>query len=231
MNRLWHVPGILVALLVVGAPLAAWLGAGPAAFYPFMIGVLIGLVSTITLAGAAAFASTTGREWRSAAVRATVAPLVLTLTVLAIGGMPGGHPIHDVTTDLEDTLRFTPDVAALEALPMPRQDVLAIQAEIYPEIQPLILEEPGVEVFARALETARGTAGWEVIKVDEAAGRIEAVATSTIFRFADDVVIRVEPDADGTRVDVRSRSRMGQSGLGANAARIGAYLDALAGAG
>jgi uncharacterized protein (DUF1499 family) len=65
---------------------------------------------------------------------------------------------------------------------------------------------------------------WQVVSDDAALGRIEATATSRIFRFVDDVVIRVRDDGGETVVDVRSRSRMGQSDLGANSARIRAYL-------
>jgi uncharacterized protein (DUF1499 family) len=54
-------------------------------------------------------------------------------------------------------------------------------------------------------------------------GRIEATATTFWFGFKDDVVIRLRPEAGGTRVDVRSESRVGGSDVGANAARIRAY--------
>jgi uncharacterized protein (DUF1499 family) len=57
-------------------------------------------------------------------------------------------------------------------------------------------------------------------------GRIEATDTTFWFGFKDDVVIRVRPTADGSRVDIRSKSRVGRSDVGANAARIEAFLDA-----
>jgi uncharacterized protein (DUF1499 family) len=64
-----------------------------------------------------------------------------------------------------------------------------------------------------------------MVAADSAAGRIEATATTPWFGFKDDVVIRVEPAEGGSRVDVRSVSRVGGSDVGANAARIRAYLD------
>ena len=220
-----------MALLVVGAPLLSFLGlAGPGMFYLFFAGVGLGALCTIGLAGASAFASATGRPWRSAAVKATAVPMLLTLGVLAYsvtGGGGAGHPIHDLTTDPGDTLQFTPDVAALEQLPVTREQVLEIQREIYPELAPLRRPLPAAQVFAVALETARGMQRWQVTGSDPATGRIEATATSRIFRFVDDVVIRVRADGDETVVDVRSRSRVGQSDLGANSARIRAYLSAL----
>ncbi len=65
--------------------------------------------------------------------------------------------------------------------------------------------------------------GWEIIAAVREEGRIEATATTRWFRFKDDVVIRVQPQGTGSRIDVRSKSRLGRSDLGANAKRIRAY--------
>jgi uncharacterized protein (DUF1499 family) len=71
----------------------------------------------------------------------------------------------------------------------------------------------------------------EVVNADREAMRVEAVATTFWFGFRDDVVVRIRPGAaGGSRVDVRSVSRVGQSDLGANAARIGRILEGLKGA-
>ena len=58
-------------------------------------------------------------------------------------------------------------------------------------------------------------------------GRIEATDTTRWFGFKDDVVVRVKPEGTGSRVDVRSLSRVGRSDVGKNASRIRAYLTAL----
>jgi uncharacterized protein (DUF1499 family) len=58
------------------------------------------------------------------------------------------------------------------------------------------------------------------VAADAREGRIEATDTTRWFGFKDDVVIRVRPDAAGSRVDVRSKSRVGRGDAGANAARI-----------
>ena len=60
-----------------------------------------------------------------------------------------------------------------------------------------------------------------------AEGRIEATDTTRWFGFKDDVVVRVKPEGAGSRVDVRSLSRVGRSDVGKNASRIRAYLQAL----
>jgi uncharacterized protein (DUF1499 family) len=58
---------------------------------------------------------------------------------------------------------------------------------------------------------------------------IEATATTFWFGFKDDVVLRIRPTANGSIVDVRSVSRVGQSDLGANAKRIRAILRGIEG--
>jgi uncharacterized protein (DUF1499 family) len=85
------------------------------------------------------------------------------------------------------------------------------------------------EAFKRALDAANAMPGWTVVDADPAAGRIEANETSRWFRFTDDVVIRVTADGAGSRIDVRSVSRVGRSDFGVNAGRIRAYTAALSG--
>ena len=51
-------------------------------------------------------------------------------------------------------------------------------------------------------------------------GRIEAVARTPIMGFREDVSIRITPDGEESRVDIRSSSRYFESDLGSNAARV-----------
>ncbi|OOG23625.1 hypothetical protein B1C78_10905 [Thioalkalivibrio denitrificans] len=106
-------------------------------------------------------------------------------------------------------------------------DVLTGHTPEYPDIQPQHLRaEPGA-VFEAALTVARD-AGWEIVETDAAKGRIEAVATTRFLRFRDDVTILIEPAGQGgSRVDIRSRSRVGRSDLGANARRIRSFQEKL----
>ena len=225
MGLVWQLPALVSLALVVGVPLLAWLGVlGPNSFFTFLIGVAIAAIATIGFGAAGAFASATGRPWRSRAVRAGLIPLVLTLAVVAPTLLRGQHPIHDVTTDANDQLQFTPDVAALEQAPMPREQVLELQREYYPDLAPLYVNAKPDSVYASALEAAKQMDRWEIVTTDPRRRRIEATATSRIFGFVDDVVIEVRRDPEGSRVEARSRSRMGQSDLGANAARIRRYF-------
>jgi len=66
-----------------------------------------------------------------------------------------------------------------------------------------------------------------VLSADPAESQIEAIATSRLFGFEDEVAIRVTETDTGARVDMRSRSRLGQIDRGANARRIEAFLSDL----
>ncbi|PZO06409.1 MAG: DUF1499 domain-containing protein, partial [Alphaproteobacteria bacterium] len=70
--------------------------------------------------------------------------------------------------------------------------------------------------------------GWTIVSQDPATGTLSATATTFWFGFKDDVAVRVRAEGAGSVVDVRSTSRVGLSDLGANAARIEAYLSSLA---
>jgi uncharacterized protein (DUF1499 family) len=96
------------------------------------------------------------------------------------------------------------------------------QRRAYPDIQPLRLAVAPNIAFERA-KGAIEEAGWQIVREDPSAGRIEALATTFWFGFKDDVVIRVAADGSGSRVDVRSKSRVGKGDLGTNAQRIRSY--------
>ena len=80
---------------------------------------------------------------------------------------------------------------------------------------------------SRRPKRPRGVSGWEIVAAVPAEGRLEATATTPWFGFKDDVVVRVRGRGPGTRVDVRSLSRVGVGDLGVNAARVRAFLDRL----
>lgn len=139
--------------------------------------------------------------------------------------------IHDVTTDTADPPGF---VALLElrrntpnGADHGGEAVAAEQRRAYADIVPINVEAPPGEAHQRALDAARAL-GWEVVASDAAAGRIEATDTTAFFGFKDDVVIRVRPRGTGSRIDVRSVSRVGLGDIGANAARIRRFRDEVA---
>jgi len=139
-------------------------------------------------------------------------------------------PIHDITTDTEDPPAFVDIVALRIDAPNPPEylddESAEQQAEAYPWIEPFFTEVPIEQVFEFALATADAM-GWEIHAAEPGEGRIEATDTTFWFGFKDDVVIRISAENSGSRVDVRSKSRIGRSDVGANARRIEAYLERL----
>lgn len=138
--------------------------------------------------------------------------------------------IHDITTDTVNPPGFQAVVPlrpeGSNRLDYGGPDLAGKQRRAYPDIRPAVFDAPPEPVFSAALGVAREM-GWHIVhsKADE--GRIEAVATTFWFGFKDDVVVRVTGTPEGSRVDVRSVSRVGVSDVGKNAARIRAFLEAL----
>jgi uncharacterized protein (DUF1499 family) len=141
-------------------------------------------------------------------------------------------PIHDITTDIDDPPAFEAILPLRRDAPNPSEyggDSIAVQQrEGYPEMGPMTLDAPPDVAFRRALQVARDM-GWEIVDSDPERGRIEATATTLWFGFKDDVVVRVRPAPEGSRIDVRSVSRVGRSDVGTNAERIEAYQEELSG--
>jgi len=98
--------------------------------------------------------------------------------------------------------------------------------KFYPDLATLELTGSVEEVHAHAVETAK-VLGWEIVHSDPAKGVIDATDTSGLFKFVDDVTVRIRPGGPGVLLDVRSKSRDGKGDLGANAARIRRFVDAL----
>jgi uncharacterized protein (DUF1499 family) len=150
------------------------------------------------------------------------------LLVALTAGRGDVPPIHDITTDTEDP----PEFVTAEARRGEGSNSLALKAETiaaqrasYADINTLVTDLSIEQAFDRALAVA-DELGWEVYHQDLNAGVIEAVDTTSIMAFKDDVVIRLRTNAEGTLVDTRSVSRVGISDLGANAERIRAFQEA-----
>lgn len=131
-------------------------------------------------------------------------------------------PINDNSTDTDDPPVFwftaTPsDYPAQKAEP---------QRAAYPDVRPLEMQVSADEAFVAAIALVEER-GWELLSADPAESQIEAIATSRVFGFEDEVAIRVTETDTGARIDMRSRSRLGQIDRGANARRIEAFLSDL----
>ncbi len=110
----------------------------------------------------------------------------------------------------------------------PGADVAATQHSAYPDIRPVDLAAPACGGLCARARRREGASGGTSRRPTPPVGRIEATATTPWFGFRDDVVIRVTPTEGGSRVDVRSLSRVGRGDLGTNAKRVRAFLAKLA---
>ena len=156
---------------------------------------------------------------------------VVMILALLIGRSPGADApsINDITTNLEDPPGYAartgdhPNADRDMAYP---GDWIAIVREAYPDLAPIRLQASPPDAFARTLSRAEAL-GWTVVEQDPAAGTFEAEDATALFRFVDDISVRVRPEAAGSVVDVRSKSRDGRGDIGANAARIREFRDGL----
>jgi len=216
---MWH-KRVALGLAVLAVLLLATSGPGTRiGLWPFRVG--LGMFGGALLVGlAAAGAAIIGLALPR--LRARSAPVLVAALMLGAGSaaVPLDYIrrvktlpyINDITTDTVRPPQFSP--------PKTYESHFAELQQIgYPDLRPLELALPPKQAFARAAQTARGY-GWEITALDEGAGRIEAVVTTRWFGFRDDVVIRITPTSAGSRVDMRSKSRVGRSDLGANAHRI-----------
>lgn len=137
-------------------------------------------------------------------------------------------PIHDITTDTENPPKFVAILPLRADAPNPADyggpEIAAQQRAGYPKLGPLILPSPPGQAFERALAAARDM-GWEIVASSPSDRRIEATDTTFWFGFKDDIVVRIRPTEGGSRIDVRSVSRVGRSDVGTNAKRIQKFLE------
>ena len=229
----------ILAVALAVAALAMLLASGPgtrAGWWDWRFGISL-LRYAVYAGGAAALLSLVlvvllaVPKWR---MRPWLPVLALCIALLAVapplillGQAKAVPPIHDITTDVADPPAFValrdarakaPNGVAYAGAEAARQ-----QQQAYPDIKPAVLPQPPREAMQRALDAARSL-GWEVVASDAAAGRLEATDTTRWFGFKDDIVVRIRPEGAGSRVDVRSMSRVGKSDLGANADRVRGFL-------
>ena len=209
------------------------------------------LIGSLMLGAVALLAALTSRPRRGA--MAAVVALAIPAIALAYGYQVRSRsadipPIHDVATNAEDPPQYSPRVmrmratsganpvhppttplGSIEAYQSPRfadqaaRTVADLGKEAYPGLRTLVVRAEQPRLFEVLVEEARER-GWQIHTNDPAGGRLEATAKTFWFGFKDDVVVRVRAAPGGSRVDVRSVSRVGGSDVGANEERIRAYL-------
>jgi uncharacterized protein (DUF1499 family) len=212
---------VAVALAVLGPALAFLrLVPGLAGFGLYALGGLLAVVTAII----ALIAAARGRGFGLGRVLALVLAVVFVITASGGAGVPR---INDYTTDPKEPPAFVEaiQIPANAGRDMSYPPEFAAEAQTCcADLRPARLPAPPAEAFARAKRAAESMGNWEVTVADASSGRIEAVATTTVFGFRDDIAIRVRPDGSGSRIDMRSKSRDGKGDMGANADRIRAYV-------
>jgi Protein of unknown function (DUF1499) len=142
-----------------------------------------------------------------------------------------GPPINDITTDAANPPEFKAVIPLRGQSPVPAEypgeATAAQQRSGYPDLHAAIVPLPPAAAFDAALAAARDM-GWDIVASDAGTGRIEAMDTTPWFGFTDDIVVRITPESQGSRIDVRSASRVGRGDLGTNARRIRRYVAKLA---
>lgn len=144
-------------------------------------------------------------------------------------------PINDITTDTENPPTFSALLPLRANVPSSSHydgpNIAAQQQKAYPAIKPLDLPLNPKRTLNEALAVAENL-GWNIIAVEsnqtkKEGIRLEATDTTLWFGFTDDIVVRITPLSSGSKVDMRSASRVGRSDIGTNARRIRSFLAAL----
>ena len=182
--------------------------------------------------------------WRTGARGLGSAYLGLTLSLFLLGYpaylaalaliLP---PLTDISTDVSDAPIFSASDAVARKRdgykpPPYRPGFAALQKTTYPDIQPIVVRTDVEETYRLVLEALQPFR-WSIVAStppqrtrDEAV--IEAVEMSLVLRLPDDIVIRIRPYGQETRIDIRSVARIGAHDFGSNARRVTRLIDAVA---
>jgi len=225
---------IINLLVAAAAPLARIYFDLPTmtAFRIFFICTLLGLI----LAAEGILLSTVivirriPSVWKRGLFMLLLGVLPLTVVVFTIGPDRISSPmIHDITTDTDEPPDFfqirSLRSASDNSLEYGGEEIAALQKSAYPWIKPVIEDMSRDEALSRVVQVVLGL-NWTLVNADFNTGMVEAYDTTRIFGFTDDVVIRVRRQGSGSRIDIRSVSRVGMGDAGKNAARIREFIAA-----
>jgi len=234
----WHSVGPVLTLIGVAllalSPLGyrlGWFGLNVALKQLIPLGLLVcalGLLGSLI----ALFRTPAGIGWFAwivpfAAVVVSIA--VCSIPLVGIVHARSVPPIHDITTDTDLPPVYVALAAARKASPNGLDyegeggQVAAQQKAAFPDVKTVYSPQAPEALFDQARKVAQ-ECGWRLAAADRSDLRIEAVDTTMLFGFKDDIVVQIRADANGSRLDIRSASRVGRSDLGVNAARIRKFL-------
>jgi fatty-acyl-CoA synthase len=213
-------------------------GLGSWAMIVFAVAAIAALVGLI--------ASITSRKHRGA----IVAVLSLLASGTALGMLYGQSvmrealpPTYDAQTDWANPVAFTEKALqqreAAGAVRV-RDDALIpegsgkwsgksfaeAQKEVY-DLKPLRVKVLPADATVAAANAAERL-GWTVVMSDPPGGHVEAIHETQWYGLVSDIAVRVTPDAGGSRIDVRSTSRLPGGDMGVNAGQVKSLLDEIA---
>ncbi len=138
-------------------------------------------------------------------------------------------PLHDITTNVADPPEFTAALKnrsrSMNSLQYAGKSIADMQRLAYPDLKPIRITKAPEQVFDLAKNVVV-TLGWKILAESKSLLCIEAIDTTRIFRFKDDIIIRIKADENGSILDIRSVSRFGTSDFGANAKRTRHFIQA-----
>ena len=204
-------------------------------FQLFALGFLLSILGS--LVGLLAIYLTRKPQLRAGRNRALMATVVSALIaapiIVTILGTAKYPAINDITTDFDNPPEFT---FAQKLQHEPNRDMNYVKAKYaekqqagYGPIGPIKERLDPAAAFARVTEVAQAIPTWKITYSDPATHTLEAVATSKLWHFQDDIAIQVRPTPDGASlIEMRSKSRDGIGDFGVNARRIRRFFDRVA---
>jgi len=236
-TRVLFVSAVLLLVVLLTSPLGYKFGLVP--LQPSLVSLLIALVggALVVLVGLIYLVMAHRRNLvgdRNLLVLAIVLGLVPLLIVLPqMSKARAVPPIHDISTDTDNPPVFVAVVPLRADAPNPVEyggsetwsadKHASATSEAYPDLEPVRTRMSVADAVSRS-EVVLTEMGLEIVATDVAAGRVEATATTFWFGFKDDMVVRVTDDEREVLIDLRSKSRVGQSDIGVNAERIREFI-------
>lgn len=228
-GRRMGLSSLVLGLLAILVPMIGALGTR-FEFWSFVVGLLAMPLSLLLALVGLALGIVSLLRLRKAGERLVLpahgAGLSLLVSLYLANSMFSGFlmpPIHNVSTDIEDPPQFThaQTLRGENANPLHYDGAMIgpLQREGYPDVRPLVLDIPKDAMYQRVKMVLQAMR-MEVTREDPEQGEIEAVATTFWFGFKDDIIVRLRAADGGTRLDIRSVSRVGVVDIGANAERI-----------
>jgi uncharacterized protein (DUF1499 family) len=135
--------------------------------------------------------------------------------------------IHEISTDTATPPAFVAILPLRKDAINPSEyggpEVAKKQLKAFPDIKTIHLKFSEEKAFKKSVEAVQ-TLKWKIVDQNKEDGRIESFDTTFWFGFIEDVVIRIKAEDQGSKVDIRSLSRVGGGDLGTNANRVRKFI-------